>query len=296
MVTIKNSIDNFLNYLKGIKRVADNTFVSYENDLSQFGNFCTDRNFSELNVVTEKVIRSYIIYLNSNKTKPVSISRKLSSLRGFFEYSINKEYITINPLVYIKNPNNKRKLPETVSYESILNVFELTKMVGDDEERLLITALFDLIYSCALRVSEACSLKQNDIDYENRTIRVLGKGTKLRIIPIGQETISNIKQYVIYINGKYSGENIFFTKSGNPIYSKYVYRVINKYLSMVSDVEKKSPHVLRHAAATHMLDRGADLLAVKEILGHENLSTTQIYTHVSIERLKKTYKTAHPKS
>lgn len=296
MVTIKNSIDNFLNYLKGIKRVADNTFISYENDLSQFGKFCAERNINELNDVTEKTIRLFIINLNSNNTKPVSISRKLASLRGFFEYSINKEYIETNPLVYIKNPHNKRKLPETVSYNSILNVFELTKIIDDEEEKLLITALFDLIYSCALRVSEACNLKYNDIDFEKQSIRILGKGTKIRIIPVGQETIHNIKEYTSFVKGKYSGDTIFFTKSGNPIYTKYVYRVINKYLGMVSDVEKKSPHVLRHAAATHMLDRGADLLAVKEILGHENLSTTQIYTHVSIERLKQTYKTAHPKS
>lgn len=296
MVTIKNSIDNFLNYLKGIKRVAENTFISYENDLNQFEKFCTERNISELNYVTEKIIRLYIISLNSNNTKPVSISRKLASLRGFFEYSINKEYIDTNPLVYIKNPHNKRKLPETVSYKSINDVFEITNVIQNDEERLLITALFDLIYSCALRVSEACNLKYRDIDFEKQTIRILGKGTKLRIIPIGTETINNLKEYTVFINGKYNGDSIFFTKSGNPIYPKYVYRVINKYLSMVSDVEKKSPHVLRHAAATHMLDRGADLLAVKEILGHENLSTTQIYTHVSIERLKQTYKTAHPKS
>jgi site-specific recombinase XerD len=151
-------------------------------------------------------------------------------------------------------------------------------------------------YGCALRVSELCNLNYGDLDLKRKTLRVKGKGSKVRIVPVGDKSIEIIKKYLQKNNYLNNNDPLIKTRGGKRIYPRLVQRLTNKYLSKVSDIKKKSPHVLRHSAATHMLDNGADLRAVKEILGHENLSTTQIYTHVSVERLKSTYKKSHPKS
>ncbi|MCF8265421.1 MAG: tyrosine-type recombinase/integrase, partial [Melioribacteraceae bacterium] len=161
---------------------------------------------------------------------------------------------------------------------------------------LLIRAVFEVLYGSALRISEICQLDFKDIDLENNTIRVLGKGNKERIVPIGSKPIESVKQYILTRKESHKTSPLFITPSGKRIYPRFIQRKVKENLERVTDIWKKSPHVLRHSAATHMLDRGADLLSVSELLGHENLSTTQIYTHVSVERLKSTYKKAHPKS
>ncbi len=294
-MTIKEAIDKYINYISAVLRVSKNTEISYLNDLYKFNDFCNLKNITELAKINEKNIKQYIIHLNYSKISASSISRNLASLRGFTNFCLEHNFITNNPLQYIKNPKVKRKLPETVNSKSIEEIFGLIKDHNYSEyEKLLVTAIIDITYSCALRVSEVCNLKLNDLDIKNGTLRVFGKGSKFRIVPIGPKTLNNLSEYLKVRNS--INNNLFILKSGNPIYSKFVYRITNQFLGMVADTKKKSPHVLRHASATHMLDEGADLLAVKEILGHENLSTTQIYTHVSIDRLKKTYKTAHPKS
>ena len=164
-----------------------------------------------------------------------------------------------------------------------------------DESAIKVKAIFELLYGCAFRVSELCSLNIADIDFHSMSVRVLGKGSKVRIVPLGSRSATVIKEY---FKGRSSTgqEPLFKNESGERITRHAVYNIVKHYLSLVTDIDKKSPHILRHSAATHMLDREADIMAVKEILGHENLSTTQIYTHVSIERLKKSYKKAHPKS
>ena len=157
-------------------------------------------------------------------------------------------------------------------------------------------AIFELLYGSALRVSELCALYYGDIDLIGKTIKVKGKGSKERILPLGVHSIEAINNYLKLVERKSISSPLFLTKNNKRIYPRIIQKYIKENIQLVSDISKKSPHVLRHSAATHMLDNGADLLSVKEILGHENLSTTQIYTHVSIERLKKTYKTSHPKS
>ncbi|HPN39634.1 MAG TPA: tyrosine-type recombinase/integrase [Melioribacteraceae bacterium] len=295
-MNIEEAINKYINYISGVMRVSENTETAYKNDLLQFLEFCESKNILEFDKLSERFIRSFIIKLNSEKIAASSISRKLASVRGFINFCLEQKLIFVNPLQYIKNPKVNRKLPETVSHNSIESIFNIinNSNIGNFD-KLLFISIIDLTYTCALRVSELCNLRVNELDTNSFTVRILGKGSKLRIVPISSKTIRNIKNYLM-VRPANNNEYLFLLKNGNPIYSKYVYRIINKYLSLVSDNEKKSPHVLRHASATHMLDAGADLMAVKEILGHENLSTTQIYTHVSIERLKNTYKTAHPKS
>ncbi|MGB5894020.1 MAG: tyrosine-type recombinase/integrase, partial [Ignavibacteriaceae bacterium] len=270
------------------------TVKAYQNDLNQFKEFCNSRNKFTPQDLTEKIIKKYLMNLSEIGLETRSISRKLASVRGLLKYAFQNQIINSNPVRYIKNPRGNKKLPEITTTESVLKIYGLADEAEDEPERVKI--IFELLYGCALRVSELCNLNFGDLDIKSRTLRVKGKGSKIRIVPVGQKSIEIIEEYLDITNQKNNNEPLIKTKGGNRIYPRFVYRIINKYLSKVTDIKKKSPHVLRHSAATHMLDRGADLRAVKELLGHENLSTTQIYTHVSVERLKSTYKKSHPKS
>jgi site-specific recombinase XerD len=287
-------IREYLDQLQNVKRVSDNTFRAVQNDLAQFNEYCKARGLSELNKVSEKVVRGFVVSLSEKELSSGSISRKLSTLRKFFDYAITADYVEHNPLAYIQNPKIKRKLPEVIPAESMPRIFEEAEV--DEKRYFLICAIIEMLYACSLRVSELCGLNYGNIDFDKKAVRVYGKGAKIRIVPIGDPSIEILKKY-LETRGKLDYNSpIILTPRGNRANSKFVYRIVNKYLSKISNAEKRSPHVLRHSSATHMLDNGADLLAVKEILGHENLSTTQIYTRVSVEKLKKVYKQAHPKS
>ena len=294
-ILITNLIQNFLDEIESVKRYSDNTVASYKKDLQQFENFISERNIESVLQISEKTIRSYLIHLNQQGISKSSISRKLSSLRSFFDFVIQEVDSAMNPAKKIKNPKYKRKLPGTINLDSFYKIITLLNEDDDLFRRSLNTAIFELLYGCSLRVSELCSLKIHDVNLANHTVKVLGKGSKHRIVPLGEKSAGVITTYLNQ-RKEVESQNFFLTKDGNSIDRWYVYRIVKKYLSKVTDIEKKSPHILRHSSATEMLNRGADLLAVKEILGHENLSTTQIYTHVSVEQLKKSYKSAHPKS
>jgi len=248
----------------------------------------------DVSLVNERLIKSYLMHLSERDLEKISIVRKLSSLRGLFRFAFKEDLIKNNPTSQVKNPRTSKKLPEITSAENILKTFELAD--SDAGNPLLIKVIFELLYGCSLRVSEVCNLKAGDVDLEKGLLRVLGKGSKTRIVPIGKQSKKNLAEYLSSSPVKNYSEPFVRNKEDKKLYEKYVYRIVNKYLSKVTDIKKKSPHILRHSSATHMLDRGADLRAVKEILGHENLKTTQIYTHVSIERLKQSYKKSHPKS
>ena len=284
----------YLNDIKNIKRYSDNTVKAYREDIADFLRYCDEYNKHDMEGVTEKFIKSYLMHLSGSNLEKKSISRKLSTLRGIFKYAFNHNYIVTNPSLLIKNPKTKRKLPEIASTDSILKILEETEKLSEGSE--LVKVIFEILYSCALRVSELCGLKFGDLDLNNMTFKVRGKGGKTRIVPVGGKSVKTINEYLKIRKPLRPDEPLLINKSGTPLYPRYVHRIVNKYLGKVTDIKKKSPHVLRHSAATHMLDKGADLRAVKEILGHENLSTTQIYTHVSVERLKTAYKKAHPKS
>ncbi len=291
---IEKLINSYLEYIESIKRYSPQTVKAYRTDLNQFIEFCNLRNKVTAIDLTERFIKKYLMQLSETGLEKRSISRKLASVRGLLKYAFQNQIINSNPVVYIKNPRNNKKLPEVTTTESILKVYDLADEAEDEPERVKI--IFELLYGCALRVSELCDLNFGDLDIKSQTLRVKGKGSKIRIVPVGKKSIEIIEVYLNITNHQNNYEPLIKTKGGYRIYPRFVYRIINKYLSKVTDIKKKSPHVLRHSAATHMLDRGADLRAVKELLGHENLSTTQIYTHVSVERLKSTYKKSHPKS
>lgn len=291
---IEKLINSYLDFIESVKRYSPQTVKAYRTDLFQFLEFFDSRNKVTVKDLTEKFIKTYLMKLSESGLDKRSIARKLASIRGLMKFAFQNEIISSNPAAYINNPRSNKKLPEVTTTDSILKIYDLADEAEDNPARVKI--IFELLYGCALRVSELCDLNFSDLDIRSRTLRVKGKGSKIRIVPVGQKSIEIIEEYLNIANHQNNNEPLIKTKGGNRIYPRFVYRIINKYLSKVTDIKKKSPHVLRHSAATHMLDRGADLRAVKELLGHENLSTTQIYTHVSVERLKSTYKKSHPKS
>lgn len=293
---IEKLIDSFLLELSGIKRYSEKTIQAYSSDLNQFHEFLAEKNIEKISGISERTVRLYLMKMNELELSKTSISRKLSSLRKFIDYAVREKFIDQNPVKHISNPKIKRNLPETISLDSFKEIIKLNFEDENDFKKHLTIAIFELLYGCALRVSELCGLKVGDVDLKRESIRVLGKGSKERIIPISKKAIEALKSYNEFRTAYSYNDPLLVMESGEKIYPRFVQRQVKKYISQKSDINKKSPHVLRHSAATHMLDNGADLLAVKEILGHENLSTTQIYTHVSIERLKKTHKSAHPKS
>ena len=290
---IKEVFTEYIKEIRNIKRYSNNTIISYSEDLKSFLDYCIEYSKTDIKKISEKLIKSYLMVLSESGLEKISLSRKLSSIRGFFKYAYKYNYIDVNPTSFISNPKSIRKLPEVVPCEIILNTYK--EIDKDEINAKLYKIIIELLYGCALRVSELCNLNFGDVDIKSKTVRILGKGNKVRIIPIGDKSITVLKVYLSDKNLK-SNDPLLIDKNGKRICRRMVYNIVNKYLTIVSDLEKKSPHALRHSAATHMLDNGADLRAVKEILGHENLSTTQIYTHVSIERLKSAYKKAHPKS
>ncbi len=290
---IEKTLEEYLRYIKSIRRYSENTVKSYRADLSEFTSYCLEYSKKNISEISEKFIKSYLMVLSESGITKKSISRKISSIKGLLKFAYLNEYIKANPASSISGPKIPRKLPEVASAANILDAY---KEIDKEKDSEMTKAIFEILYGCAIRVDELCKLNYGDIDLKEQTLKVLGKGSKMRIVPVGGKSVEVINRYLELKTFNGPTLPLFTTEKGNRIYPRLVHRLVNKYLSLVTDLKKKSPHVLRHSAATHMLDNGADLKAVKEILGHENLSTTQIYTHVSVERLKSTYKRSHPKS
>jgi len=289
--------EEFVAVLKNGRHNSQNTVVAYENDLDGFAGFCDQIDVTDIHKVTVKTVKRYLVHLNSLGLDRSSIARKMTTLRVFFDHLVDIEEIDYNFVKDIKNPKFQRKLPDIVSEQE----FECTaKLASNSAENkfkdLFHNAILELLYGCSLRVSEVCSVKSEDIDLSRGSLRVTGKGSKTRMVPIGRKSIKVLAEYWELRKAMIPDPVFLINANGRRVNQQYIYRLVRRLLTNTTEIKKKSPHVLRHSSATHMLDHGADLLAIKEILGHENLSTTQIYTHVSIERLKGIYKKAHPKS
>jgi tyrosine recombinase XerC len=297
MNLINKLIEDYLSELSSVRQFSELTINSYKIDLRQFVEFMDSINVIKAKDITEKSLRFFLVNLSKKKLSKTSIARKLSCIRSFIDFLQKNHFIDKNPALFIQSPKIKRNIPDVLPLDSYKEIIKFESGIIKKEKVLLLRAIFEILYGCALRVSELCSLNVNSIDFDRRVISVIGKGSKQRFVPIGEISLPIIKEYLAVREYFKPNENaLFINPKGNRINTRWVQRMVKKYISLVSDIKKKSPHVLRHSAATHMLDRGADLLSVKEILGHENLSTTQIYTHVSIEHLKNSYKKAHPKS
>jgi integrase/recombinase XerC len=289
----------FLNYLKFERRYSSYTVSSYGKDISQFQEFCSGlRPGCDEKSVDFRDIRSWIVHLMENGISARSVNRKVATLKSFYKFLMREQVITRNPMDKVFPPKSARRLPEFVEQERmevLLNDFDFGADFRGIRNRLII----DVLYISGMRLAELVNLKDSSINLYDQTIKVVGKRNKERIIPFHQAYVKVFKEYINERDKKFPdrGDGSFFiTDKGSRIYAKFVYRVVNRYLRFVTTMEKRSPHVLRHTFATHMLNRGADLNAIKEILGHSNLSATQIYTHTTFEKLKTIYKQAHPRA
>lgn len=290
---------NFLDYLKFQKRYSQHTVVSYKNDLDSFFDFIEHQfGESDLTEIKTGFVRSWLAELMQRGFETKSINRKISTLKSFFKYQLRQQNISVSPMSAVISPKINKRLPQFVNDGDIATLFQHVEFPNNWDgktQRLLI----ELFYNTGMRQAELIGLKETHITKDNNSIKVLGKGNKERIIPVSSQLMQQLQDY---ISGKPTNfeeyEKIFLlvTAGGKKLYPKYVYNTVHKYLSLVTTVDKKSPHILRHTFATHLMNGGADLNAVKELLGHSSLAATQIYTHNTIEKLKQVYKKAHPKA
>jgi len=286
--------EQFLTYLSSEKRFSKHTIISYKNDINQFFLFLSDQYQikNQISEVTFQMVRGWVATLLENNISPRSVNRKISTLKTYFKFLIREEVIKESPMLKIVSPKSKKRLPlfiEENKLELLLNEVSFDDGFIGERDKLII----ELFYVTGIRVSELIDITISDLNFDNCSVKVLGKRNKERLIPLSIRIIDDLELFI----KKYKINNYLFTNlKGKKVYTKLVYRVVKKYIGKISTISKKSPHILRHTFATHMLNHGADINAIKELLGHANLSATQVYTHNTIEKLKTIYKQAHPRA
>lgn len=286
--------DGFLEFIQYEKRASKHTLVAYFNDIKQFVTYLsTTYEITKIAEVNHTIIRSWIVSLMEQKISPRSVNRKITTLKTFYKFLLRQSIVTENPMLKILSPKTSKRLPVFIEKEKMDTLLDDT-VFGDDFEGQRNKLIIELFYATGIRLSELINLKQSNVDLYLCQIKVLGKRNKERIVPFNTILKDQIQQYITAKAGL-NDEFLFINKNGKQLYEKFVYRIVNTYLSQITTVNKKSPHVLRHTFATHMLNNGADLNAIKELLGHANLSATQVYTHNTVEKLKNIHKQAHPK-
>ena len=287
--------ETFLNYLRFEKRYSQHTIISYQNDLEQFlSSIIADFDAPRLKDINAAMVRTWLAGLMNKKLTAKSINRKISTLKSFFKFLMKEGVIDTTPMSIINSPKISKRLPMYVEEKDIKTLFEHVEFTDDWKGRTEKLVL-ELFYNTGMRVSELINLKASQLDGSYNHIKVLGKGNKERIIPVNKALMETLQRYI----GEKpisAAENIFVNEKGKQLYAKEVYNLVKKHLSLVTTINKKSPHILRHSFATHLTNNGADLNAVKELLGHSSLAATQVYTHNNIEKLKAVFKKAHPKA
>ncbi|MFV0268136.1 MAG: tyrosine-type recombinase/integrase [Draconibacterium sp.] len=290
--------ESFINYLKYEKRYSPHTVVAYKNDLDQFVDFYT-KVIGEFHVkeVVSGSVRSWLLELMEQGLAPRSIHRKVTSVKSFYNYLMRKEIVASNPAVNLTLPKVRKKLPTFVDENSLNHLLDDGLVFDSTFSGVRDKLILSLFYGTGMRLSELIGLRDRDIDSQEYLIRVLGKRQKERVIPYPREINELLNDYIGARDNEFGHktEYLLVTDKGEQIYEKLVYRLVKSSLGKVTSLEKRSPHVLRHTYATHLLNRGADLNAVKELLGHSNLAATQVYTHTTFEKLRDSYKQAHPR-
>jgi tyrosine recombinase XerC len=303
---MRNIVEKFLKYLKVERNSSPHTLIAYKTDLEQFLTHCAEQqDCSEDKIEIEKVdrlmIRLWLGELSDAGIARSSIARKVATIRSFFKYAFKRRMIQKNPAHFLIIPKKEKKLPKTAHPEEIQRMLELAD--GNDPIIIQDRAILELFYSTGIRLSELINLNISDLNRNLKQITVSGKGNKERIVPIGGESLKALIRHLknrekLFGNRTDSDARkaLFLAPSGHRIYPRSVQKMVKKYFDQTSEITQKSPHVLRHSFATHMLDAGADIRLIKEFLGHSDLSATQIYTHTSVERLKNVYEQAHPRA
>ncbi len=292
--------ERFLHFLEYEKRFSPHTVISYKTDLEQFSEYLAQQyGLSEISDATHLMIRSWFVQMMESNISARSVNRKKATLNTFYKFLYKQGFSKENPMNKVLSPKTSKRLPSFVEEDRMVKLLdEYFPESGKDFINTRDHLIIEMFYETGMRLSELVNLRESDVNTFNMTIKVLGKRNKERIIPYNNRLQQLIQ---VYLNIKRQSlksdvESFFVTEKGKKVYQKLVYRVVNYYLSIITSQDKKSPHVLRHTFATHMLNRGADLNSIKEILGHANLSATQVYTHNTIEKLKTVYKQAHPKA
>jgi integrase/recombinase XerC len=294
--------ENFLEYLQYEKRYSLNTVISYRTDLKSFATYLQSYyNTTEISEATAIMIRSWFVFLIDHEISSRSVNRKKTALKTFFKFLQKQGVLLENPMSKVLSLKTSKKLPVIITEEKLKNL--LDNFSDSEKDKFTLSRdrlILEMFYATGIRLSELVNLKESDINLYDLTLKVLGKRNKERIIPFNKHLKLIIEEYLALKNEQFHTDEtmkwFFITSSGKKLYHKLVYRIVNNYLGLITTQKKKSPHVLRHSFATHMLDHGADLNTIKELLGHANLSATQIYTHNSIEKLKLMYKQSHPKA
>jgi integrase/recombinase XerC len=291
------AVKDFISYLSLQKRASKHTVESYQNDLLEFFGFINSE-ISNIPIteINHQHARSFMAHLIDEKKSPRTVNRKLSTLKSFFKFLVRNQIITINPMQKVIGPKTAKKLPVFIDEgqtEQLFLNYEFNNDFSGVRDKLII----DILYQTGLRRAELISIKESDIDFYNSQLKVLGKRNKERIIPFGIDLKRNLEAYLrVKTENELLNSVLLVTKKNTPLTPQQVTLIVKKILSVVTTNSKKSPHVLRHTFATHLLNNGADINAVKELLGHASLSATQVYTHNTIEKLKKSYNQAHPHS
>lgn len=294
-MTIDSCRDRFLEYLQFEKRFSSHTLVAYQNDIEQFSVYLnTMYQITSIEEVNHTLIRSWIVEMMDQGISPRSVNRKITSLKTFYKFLLRQKWVHENPMLKIQSPKTSKRLPVFVEKEK-MDVLLDHVAFGTDQKGLRDKLIIELFYSTGMRLSELIQLKEKDVDLYANQLKVLGKRNKERLIPITNELKQLLQQY-LKERPATEEEVLLLSDRGKKLSEKFVYNLVKAYLSQVTTIDKKSPHVLRHTFATHMLNNGADLNAIKELLGHANLSATQVYTHNTVEKLKNVHKQAHPKA
>jgi integrase/recombinase XerC len=295
--------DSFLKYLQFEKRVSTHTVLAYQKDLEQFQAFLTQScEGTEAGAAEYSMIRMWIVALVESGLQPRSINRKIACLRSYFKYLLRRESIANDPMIKIRILKTRKTLPSFMKESEMIKLLDQNEdgVAGEETfESVRDRLILELFYCTGIRLSELIGLQISKIDLRSQTIRVIGKRNKERVIPFPNSLGTLIKNYQAVrkktVDSK-SSDRLLVTENGDPCYPMLIYRIVRKYLDRVSTSDKRSPHVLRHTYATHLLNKGAEINAVKDLLGHSSLAATQVYTHNSMEKLKKVFDQAHPKA
>lgn len=288
----------FFRYIEFEKRLSEHTITSYKNDLTQFGEYLESNYSIKMEEASHSIIRSWIMQLAEIGMTPRTITRKIACLRSFFKFLVKESIIEKDPTQNLKSPKIKKRLPVIISEEECYQLLE-TLPFTEDFFGIRDKLVLELLYGTGIRLSELIGLNEKDVSTYEGTIKVFGKGKKYRIIPLNKNLVDLIKVYISKKGEEMSGNlnnHLVVTNAGEKAYPIFIYRTVKKYLSLVSTSDRKSPHVLRHSFATHLLNKGAELNAIKDLLGHSSLAATQVYTHNSPEKLRAIFEQAHPKS